>query len=115
MDLLENLLKLLGLSCDLTFEIHILSPGEGEHFTDPSPKNINVLLEVWAGNSFNQQRTSGTLSVNGVQVRTWDEHKPSSHPFRLDFSVPIKSGENIIRAASKNGKAQDTRTVYLDS
>ena len=112
---LENLGKLFGISCDLTYELNILFPGEGVHFTGPSPKKIDVRLEVWAGSSFNQQRTSGTLSINGVQVRTWNERKSTSHPFRLDFTVSIKSGENVILVASNNGKVQETRTVYLDS
>ncbi len=112
---LENVLKVFGISCDLTNEINILVPTEGEHFTDPSPKNIDVLLEVWAGNSFNQQRTSGTISVNEIQVRSWNESKPSSHPFRLDFTVPITLGENVISVESNNGKVKKTRRVYLDA
>lgn len=111
---LNNLFNLLGLTCDLTNEIQILSPSEGEHFSGSSPKTIKVVLEIYAGNSFNQQRTSGALSVNGVQQDTWNEHKPSSHPFQLDFYAPISSGANTILAASDNGNVQDSRTVYLD-
>lgn len=114
MDGIGNLFKLFGLTCDLTNEIQILSPSESEHFSGSSPKTIKVVLEIYAGSSFNQQRTSGALSVNGVQQDTWNEHKPSSHPFQLEFNVPISSGANTILAASDNGNAQDSRTVYLD-
>ncbi len=100
--------------CDETYDLYITSPADGQHFTGAAPFDIHLSVEAWAGAILGQAWTAGTVYVNGSPVTTWEEKKPSSHPFFLEFTIPIGSGANEIRVASDNGEAEDSITVHLD-
>ncbi len=105
---------IVATGCDETYELDITFPTDGMHFTGAEPYSINLNMWAWAGAILGQSYTAGTVYVNDDPVVDWEEQKPSSHPFELELSVPLQGGQNVIRAASDNGQAEDSVTVWLD-